>query len=249
MFDFNVIIESLPDYVSGLFLTLQLVSLSLLVGLTCAVPLAVMRVSPRRWLSRSVWVYTYFFRGTPMLIQLLVVYYGFAQFQWLQDQWAVAMFSPDANFGARFWLQFREPFFCALLAFSLNTCAYTVEILAGSIRSIPHGEIEAAKAMGMTWFTQLRRIVLPSALRRAIPTYSNEVILMLQGSSIASAVTLVDITGAARDVYSRHFAPFEAFIFAGLIYFVMTFALVGLFHLAERRWLGHLMPRRAQGAH
>ncbi len=240
MFDFGILIDSLPDYAGGIGLTLQLVFLALLAGLVIAVPLAVMRVSRRPWLSRTVWAYTYFFRGTPMLIQLLVVYYGFSQFQWLQDQWAAE--SP-------FWLLFREPFFCALLAFTLNTAAYTIEILAGSIRSIPHGEIEAAQAIGMTWFTMLRRIVLPSALRRSIPAYSNEVIFMLQGSAIASAVTLVDITGAARDVYSRHFAPFEAFIFAGLIYFILTFALVGVFRLIEHRWLAHLMPRRAQSAH
>jgi len=169
-----------------------------------------------------------------MLVQLLLIYYGLGQFQWVQAQW-------DA--GNPFWLLFREPYFCALLAFGLNTCAYTTEIITGSIRNVPHGEIEAAKAVGMSRFVMLRRIVLPSALRRAIPAYSNEVILMLQGSSIASAVTLVDITGAARNVYSQHFAPFEAFIFAGLIYMVLTFALVGLFQLAERHWLSHLRAR------
>jgi arginine/ornithine transport system permease protein len=240
MLDFSIIGTSLPDFASGLWLTLQLVSLSLLVGLLCAIPLAVLRVSRRPWLSRSVWLYTYFFRGTPMLVQLLVVYYGFSQFEWLQAEWEA---------GSTFWRLFREPFFCALFAFTLNTCAYTVEIIAGSMRAIPMGEIEAAHAMGMSGFTTLRRIVLPSALRRAIPAYSNEVIFMLQGSSIASAVTLIDITGAARDVYARHFAPFEAFLFAGLIYFILTFMLVGIFRLTEKRFLAHLMPRRGSGAH
>lgn len=240
MFDFDVIINSLPDYLSGTWLTLRLVAMALAAGMLCAIPLAVMRVSRRPWVSRPVWLFTYFIRGTPMLIQLLIVYYGLAQFEWLREQWAAE---------SLFWMLFREPYFCALLAFSVNTCAYTVEIIAGSIRSIPHGEIEAAQAIGMTWFTMLRRIILPSALRRSIPAYSNEVIFMLQGSSIASVVTLVDITGAARDVYSRHFAPFEAFIFAGIIYFTLTFAIVGLFRLAEHRWLAHLMPRREQSAH
>lgn len=234
-FDLNVITGSLPEYGRGLLMTLQLVALSLLFGFVFAVPLAVARVSRNRWISGPVRAYTYFFRGTPMLVQLLLIYYGSGQLDWLREQW-------DA--GHRFWLLFREPYFCALLAFGLNTCAYTLEIIAGAIRNTPHGEIEAAKAMGMTRATALRRIVLPSALRRAIPGYSNEVILMLQGSAIASAVTLVDITGAARNVYSRHFAPFEAFIFAGLIYLVLTFVLVGFFRLAENRWLGHLQPRR-----
>jgi arginine/ornithine transport system permease protein len=121
-------------------------------------------------------------------------------------------------------------------------------MFAGAIRNTPNGEVEAAKAMGMTRSTALRRIILPSALRRALPPFSNEVILMLQGSAIASAVTLVDLTGAARNVYSRHYAPFEAFIFAGLLYLVVTFVLVGLFRIAENRWLAHLQPRRSASA-
>lgn len=235
--DVAVISGSLGQYAAGTWLTLHLVFLSCLAGLLVAVPLAVLRVSRNPLVVAPVWAYTYFFRGTPMLVQLLLIYYGVAQFEWVQRQWEA---------GQPFWLLLREPYFCALLAFALNTCAYTAEIIAGSIRNVPHGEIEAAKAMGMSRATLLRRIVLPSALRRAIPAYSNEVILMLQGSSIASAVTLLDITGAARNVYSRHFAPFEAFVFAGLIYLVLTFALVGLFRLAEQRWLAHLQPRQAQ---
>lgn len=234
--DFNVFVSSWPEFVRGLWVTLQLVAISLVCGLAGAIPLAVLRISRNPWVSRPVWAYTYFVRGTPMLVQLLTVYYGLAQFEWMQRAWEA---------GNPFWLLFREPYFCALLAFSVNTCAYTIEIIAGAMRTIPHGEIEAAKAVGMDRFTMLRRIVMPSALRRAIPAYSNEVILMLQGSAIASAVTLVDITGAARNVYSRHFAPFEAFIFAGLIYLALTFALVGFFRYAERRWLAHLQPRRA----
>lgn len=236
LFDIRVITGSLPEFWRGLLMTLELTGLALLAGFVCAIPLAVARVSKNPWVRGPVAAYTYFFRGTPMLVQLLLIYYGAAQWEWMGAAW-------DA--GHPFWLLFREPFFCALLAFGLNTCAYTVEIVAGSMRNTPHGEIEAAKAMGMTRFKALQRIVLPSALRRMLPSYSNEVILMLQGSAIASAVTLVDLTGAARNVYSRHFAPFEAFIFVGLIYLVLTFMLVGLFRLAEQRWLAHLAPRKA----
>ena len=239
--DIAVVTGSLDQYLGGLWLTTHLVTLSCAIGLAAAVPLAVARVSRNAVVHGPVAAYTWFFRGTPMLVQLLLIYYGLGQFQWMQAQWEA---------GNPFWLLFREPYFCALLAFALNTGAYTTEIIAGSMRNVPHGEIEAAKAVGMSRFVMLRRILLPSALRRAIPAYSNEVILMLQGSSIASAVTLVDITGAARNVYSKHFAPFEAFIFAGLIYIVLTFALVGLFKLAERRWLAHLEPQRVtQAAH
>ena len=134
MFEFEIITENFSSYLDGMWLTAQLVGIALAAGLVMAVPLAVMRVTNNPFLYRPVWLYTYFFRGTPMLTQLLVVYYGLAQFQWMQDAWEAQ--SP-------FWLLFREPFFCALLAFAVNTCAYTVEIFAGSIRSIPYGEIEA----------------------------------------------------------------------------------------------------------
>lgn len=235
-FDFNVITGSIPEYMRGLKMTLQLSFMSIALGFLFAVPLAVMRISKNPWISKPVAAYTYFFRGTPMLVQLLLIYYGIGQWEWMREQWAL---------GTPGLILLRDAYFCALLGFSLNTCAYQLEIFAGSMRNTPSGEVEAARAMGMTRFTALRRIILPSALRRAIPTYSNEVILMVQGSAIASAVTLVDITGAARNVYSRHFAPFEAFIFAGLIYLTLTFVLVGCFRLAENRWLAHLQPRRA----
>lgn len=238
MFDFAIIIDSLPEFANGTLLSLELMALSLLAGFIVALPLAVARSSSILWLSRSVGMYTYLFRGTPMLIQLLLIYYGLSQFQWMQDGWEA---------GNPVLLLFREPFFCAWLAFALNTTAYTTEIFAGVFKNTPVGEIEAGRAMGMTHFTLLRRIVIPAGLRRAIPTYSNEVILMLQGSAIASAVTLVDLTGAARYVYSRHFAPFEAFITAGIIYMLLTFCLVGIFRMAENHWLGHLRPRTSSG--
>lgn len=227
----QIILDNLPLFFAGLLMTLKLTGCSLLIGLLLAMPLARLRVSRNRWLSQSVWVYTYFFRGTPMLLQLLVLYYGLSQFEWVRN--------------SLFWPYLREPYWCALIAFALNTCAYTTEIFAGSMRNIPQGEIEAARAYGMSPMTLLCRIILPSALRRAIPSYSNEVILMLQGSSIASAVTLMDLTGAGRSVYSDYYAPFEAFLFIGLVYMVMTFALVGLFRLLEVRYLAYLAPRTA----
>ena len=237
MIEWSLFSESWPQYAAGLWLTLQLTLPSLAVGLLFAIPLAVARVSPNPLVYGPVWLYGYFFRGTPMLVQLLLVYYGLGQFEWIQAQWA------DGN---RFWLVFRNPYGCALITFALNTCAYSTEILTGALRATPHGEIEAARACGMSRATMLRRILLPGALRRALPAYSNEVIFMLHGTAIASTITLVDLTGAARNAYSQFFAPFEAFVFAALIYLVITFALVGLFRLTERRWLAHLQPRKLQ---
>jgi arginine/ornithine transport system permease protein len=145
---------------------------------------------------------------------------------------------------ACFWPWLRSPAFCALAAFAINTCAYTTEILHGTLqRRAGKGEVEAARALGMSPFTTLRRIVLPSALRRALPAYGNEVVLMLHGTALASVVTLHELTGAAREFNSVHYLPFEAFITAAVFYGLITAALVALFHAAERRWLMPMQRR------
>jgi arginine/ornithine transport system permease protein len=187
--NFDTILENLPLYVSGLGVTLKLLGLSLACGLLLAVPLALVRTVSRGWASRAVWVYTYAFRGTPMLVQLFLCYYGLAQFDAVRESWA--------------WPWLSSATFCAWLTFTLNTAAYTTEIIAGSIRALPAGEIEAAKSLGMSRGLMLRRIVLPAALRRALPAYGNEAIFMLHGTSLASVVTLLDLTGAARQLYSK----------------------------------------------
>jgi len=165
-----------------------------------------------------------------MLVQLFLIYYGLAQFEAVRE--------------SIFWPWLSSATFCACLAFAVNTSAYTAEIIAGSLKATPNGEIEAAKAMGMSRFKLYKRILLPSALRRALPQYSNEVIMMLQTTSLASIVTLIDITGAARTVNAQFYLPFEAYITAGVFYLCLTFILVKLFKLAERRWLSYLAPRK-----
>ena len=216
------------EYWNGLVQTVQLVFLSLIIGLLVAVLLAILRTNRRWCVSGPVWVYTYLFRGTPLLIQLYIIYYGLAQIPGIQETF--------------WWSIFREPFYPALLAFTLNTAAYTTEIFRGAIAATPQGEIEAAKAYGMSWFLRLRRIVLPSAARRAVQAYSNEVIFMLHASAIASVVTIVDLTGAARNIYSRFYAPFEAFIGVALIYMALTFLLVFAFRKLENHLLRHQRP-------
>jgi arginine/ornithine transport system permease protein len=227
--NFDAIAENLPLYLGGLLVTLKLLLLSLAAGMALALPLAVVRTVFKGWPSRLVWVYTYAFRGTPMLVQLFLIYYGLAQFDAVRDSWA--------------WPWLSSATFCAWLTFTLNTAAYTTEIIAGSIRALPAGEIEAAKALGMSRGQMLRRIVLPAALRRALPAYGNEAIFMLHGTSLASTVTLVDTTGAAQMVYAKFYLPFEAFITAGAFYLVLTLSLVGLFRWAETRWLKPMMAR------
>lgn len=231
MLDFHLILSSLPLYASGLLVTFELLLIALALGLLLAVPLALMRVSRSPLVNFPAWLYTYVIRGTPMLVQLFLLYYGLAQFDVIRDSFM--------------WPYFSSASFCACLAFAINTSAYTAEILAGSLKATPPGEIEAARAMGMSRAKLYRRILLPSAMRRALPQYSNEVIMMLHTTSLASIVTLIDITGAARTVSSQYYMPFEAFITAGLFYLVLTFILVRLFKLAERRWLAYLAPRKA----
>ena len=228
--DWQVIAQSLPDFAQGLKVCLILLVISVCTGFVCSVPLAVARVSPRPWLKNPVWLFTYVFRGTPLLVQLFVVYYGFAQFEWVRESMA--------------WPLLREAWFCAWLAFALNTTAYTTEIFAGALRATPAGELEAARAYGLSGRKLYTRILLPSALRRALPQYSNEVVGMMHATAIASTVTLVDVTRVARDVYANHLLPAEAFGTAALIYFALTFTMVGGFKLLERRFLRHLATER-----
>ena len=227
--DFEVILESLPMYGHGALVTLTLLVLSLAMGMAIALPLAMLRNLPSPWAWRPVWAFTYVMRGTPLLVQIFLLYYGLAQFEVVRD--------------SVFWPLLRSASFCAVAAFVLNTGAYTTEILHGAMRAVPAGEIEAAKSLGMSRWTTFRRIVLPSAFRRSLPAYGNEVVLMLHATSLASVVTLYDLTGAAREVNSRYYLPFEAFITAGVCYLLLTFVLVALFRAAERRWLAPLTGR------
>jgi arginine/ornithine transport system permease protein len=221
--DGGAIRESLPAFAGGALLTLELTAAALAIGMLLALPLAVARGARSRWISGPVWAFTYVIRGTPLLVQLYLVYYGLGQFDAVKDSWA--------------WPWLRSATFCAVASFAVNTCAYTIEILHGAMHAVPAGEVEAARAMGMSRATALRRVIVPAAFRRMLPAYGNEVIFMLQGTSLASTVTLMDLTGAASEMNSRFYLPFEAFLTAAVIYLAITMALVGLFHLAERRWL------------
>ncbi len=215
---------------SGLAVTLWLLVASISLGFVCAVPLAVARVSKNKWVSTPVRFYTYVFRGTPLYVQLLLLYTGMYSLEFVRSHSLLDAF-------------FRSGFNCAILAFALNTCAYTTEIFAGAIRAIPHGEVEAARAYGMSPFTMYRRVILPSALRRALPLYSNEVILMLHATTVAFTATVPDILKIARDVNSATYMSFHAFGIAALLYLVISFTLVWLFRQAERRWLAYLRPQ------
>ena len=224
--DFSIIFDNLPLLFKGLGLTLQLLIISLIVGFVLAIPLAIMAASKNAWLRIPVKTYIYIFRGTPLLIQIFIIYYGLAQFDWLRE--------------SVLWIVFKEAYWCAIIAFALNTAAYTAEIFRGAIEQTTKGEVEAAEACGMSRFDQYRHIILPSALRRSIPMYGNEVIFMLHATVLAGVITLVDLFGAAKIINSRYYAPFESFISAGIFYLVLTFTIVFIFKLAEGHFLKHL---------
>lgn len=227
--------DSLALYGQGILVTLGLLSSSLAAGAVLAVIFAIGLAQGPRWLARLIGTYTYVMRGTPLLVQVYLIYYGLGQLEWIQARW-------DEVWP---WTYFKEPFFCAWLAFTLNTAGYTAEIVAGAMRETSAGEVEAAMAVGMSRSQVLRLIVLPSALRRSLPAYSNEVVMLLQSTSLASAVpAMTDITAAASRIYSDYYLPFEAYSFAALLYIVITFGLIGLFRLAERRYLSYLVVRR-----
>ena len=227
--DWKVITDSLPLYAAGIRVTLVLLVISLASSFLIAVPLAVARVSSRAWLSKPVWLFTYVLRGTPLLVQLFILYHGLAQFEAIRESAA--------------WVLLKNAWFCAWLAFTLNSAAYTTEIFAGALRATPMGEVEAARSYGLSGVQLYRRILLPGALRRALPQYSNEVVGLMHATAIASTVTLVDITRVARDVYSNSLLVTESFGVAAVIYFLLTFTLVGVFKLLEKRFLRHLRPQ------
>ncbi|MFO1433772.1 MAG: ABC transporter permease [Candidatus Competibacteraceae bacterium] len=227
--NFGIILDNLNLYWQGLLLTVQLTVLSLALGLTLAIPLSIVANSGNSVARGLVFSYSYFFRGTPLLVQIYLIYFGTGQFEGIRD--------------SILWPVLSQAYWCALIAFALNTGAYTTEILRGAIKATPRGEIEAARSVGMSTAMMYRRIILPSAFRRALPAYGNEMIFMLQGTSLASVITLVDLTGAARIINSRYYSPYEAFITAGLLYMALTFTIVMLVKWLERYWFAHLRPR------
>ncbi|MDI5927781.1 ABC transporter permease subunit [Rhizobium leguminosarum] len=219
--DITLLLTSTVTLTSGIPLTLLLTAASLLAGLVLAVPLAFMRASSRKWLSLPVLAYTYVFRGTPLLVQLFIIYYGLGQIGIIRS--------------SVLWVLLRDPFWCCLLAFSLNSAAYTTEIFRGGIQAVANGMTEAAQAIGMSQLQIKRRIIFPIAFRSVLPSYANEIISLVKATSLASTVTLLEITGHSRKLVSESFAPYEIFIAAGALYLGLTFLLTGFFHALEAR--------------
>jgi len=228
MIDFATIWKYLPKIVDGAFTTLELMALSLLIGAIIALPVALMRLSNNKLIRWPAYGYIFFFRGTPLLVQIFLVYYGLSQFEAVRESFV--------------WPVLREAYWCAIIAFSLNTGAYTAEILRGAISAVPKGQVEAAKSMGMNQFRVFRHVVFPQAIRIAVPAYGNEIILMLKGSALASTITLLDLTGMTQTIIARTYMQTEFLVVAGLFYLAITYVLTRGFKMLETRVSRHMKP-------
>lgn len=227
--DFVVIAQNWDLFLTGIGYTILIVAVSLVIGGLLSLPLAVVRAYKVPVLNPITWAYVYVFRGTPLLVQLYLIYYGLGQFEAVRE--------------SILWPILRDALWCTLISFVLNTAAYTTEIFRGAIDAIPFGEVEAAKACGMSKWQRTTRIVLPNALRRALPAYSNEVIFMLHGSVVASTVTIVDILGAGRTLNAKHYLAYEGFVAAAVLYMILVYFITIGFRYWEKNWHAHLRPR------
>lgn len=227
--DLAFIAEIVPRLLAGLPLTLQLAGTSIALGAAIALLLALAQQLKKPLIDWPVRSYVAIFRGTPLLVQIFLIYYGLGQFRPFLQQIGL-------------WDLFREPYWCAILALTLNTAAYGSEIMRGALQNVPRGPIEAAKALGMKPPQVLRLIVLPLALRQALPGYGNEIILMIKGTSLASIVTLMEVTGIAQGIISQTYRAIEVFVCAGAIYLALNFTVTRALAALEHRLSQHLRP-------
>jgi octopine/nopaline transport system permease protein/arginine/ornithine transport system permease protein len=222
----SIVLENFPILMGGLWITLQITSLAVIIGFGIAILLSLMNLSGihlLKWLSTSI---TLFFRGTPLLVQLYLIYYGSGQFR---DELEVV----------GLWGYFREAYFCAVLTLSLNTGAYTAEIFKGAIKSIDKGQVEAGKAFGMSTVTLYQRVIFPNVFRISWASYSNEIIFIMQATSLVSIITLLDLTGVAGRIISQTFAIYEVYIAVAIVYLIITYTLVFIFGRVEKRLRRH----------
>jgi len=227
-FDLSLIVESVPMMLAGIGITLKLLVFSGLLGLMLAICLLLMRISGKWYLNIPAQIYIYIFRGTPILVQIFIIYYGLPQF--------------DAIRESIFWPILREPTGCAILALTLNTGAYVSEILRGGVLGVGKGLMEAGSALGLSSRQKFIYITAPIATRLALPAYSNDVISLLKSTALASTITIADMTGIARTIVAENYAPYEIYMSLAVIYMIFTFGIQKLFGAIER-YLGRYTKR------
>ena len=220
--DLELMINSLPKLLNAAVITLKLLSVSLIIGLFIGLFFAILRLNKNIFINRFAYGYSYVFRGTPLLVQIFIIYFGLGQIEYLRS--------------TVLWVILKEPYWCAIIAFALNTGAYTSEILRSAFQTIKLGIIEAGKSLGISNKVIFYKIQIPIAIRQSLPAYGNEIILMMKGTSLASTVTLMDLTGVAKYIISTTFKPIEVFIVAGGIYLFMTFVIHNVIKFLEKKY-------------
>ena len=220
--DFELMINSFPKLLSAAVITLKLLSVSLIIGLFIGLFFAILRLNKNIFINKFAYGYSYVFRGTPLLVQIFIIYFGLGQIEYLRSTVV--------------WVVLKEPYWCAIIAFALNTGAYTSEILRSAFQTIKPGIIEAGKSLGISNKVIFYKIQIPIAIRQSLPAYGNEIILMMKGTSLASTVTIMDLTGVAKYIISTTFKPIEVFIVAGGIYLFMTFIIHNVIKFLEKKY-------------
>ena len=220
--DLELMINSFPKLLSAAVITLKLLSVSLIIGLFIGLFFAILRLNKNIFINKFAYAYSYIFRGTPLLVQIFIIYFGLGQIEYLRS--------------TVLWVILKEPYWCAIIAFALNTGAYTSEILRSAFQTIKPGIIEAGKSLGISNKVIFYKIQIPIAIRQSLPAYGNEIILMMKGTSLASTVTIMDLTGVAKYIISTTFKPIEVFIVAGGIYLFMTFIIHNVIKFLEKKY-------------
>ena len=220
--DFELMVNSFPKLLNATLITLKLLSVSLIIGLFIGLFFAILRLNKNIFINKFAYGYSYIFRGTPLLVQIFIIYFGLGQIEYLRS--------------TILWVILKEPYWCAIIAFALNTGAYTSEILRSAFQTIKPGLIEAGKSLGISNKIIFYKIQIPIAIRQSLPAYGNEIILMMKGTSLASTVTLMDLTGVAKYIISTTFKPIEVFVVAGGIYLFMTFVIHNFVKFLEKKY-------------
>ena len=220
--DIELMINSFPKLLNATLITLKLLSVSLIIGLFIGLGFAILRMNNNKLINKFAYGYSYIFRGTPLLVQIFIIYFGLGQIEYLRTTFL--------------WVVLKEPYWCAIIAFSLNTGAYTSEILRSAFQTIKPGYLEAGRSLGIPKKIIFTKIQIPIAIKQSLPAYGNEIILMLKGTSLASTVTLMDLTGVAKYIISTTFKPVEVFIVAGGIYLFMTFIIHNVIKYLEKKY-------------
>ena len=220
--DVELMVNSFPKLLNAAVITLKLLSVSLIIGLFIGLFFAILRLNKNIFINKFAYGYSYVFRGTPLLVQIFIIYFGLGQIEYLRS--------------TVLWVILKEPYWCAIIAFALNTGAYTSEILRSAFQTIQPGIVEAGKSLGISNKVIFYKIQIPVAIRQSLPAYGNEIILMMKGTSLASTVTLMDLTGVAKYIISTTFKPIEVFIVAGGIYLFMTFIIHNVIKFLEKKY-------------